>query len=315
MLDELKNLEYHGGKDGLLFFICDVIGHSEITIRDAEVICSHAPGKRQLSVVDLINYCLAFGWIKIEADIVSRSPSIAAFESDKNALNEKLIQSTVEHLFEDEVFSSCLFSYDAVQGCYLFKNELLSLSFSAVRNVLISQGFLVAERDDVQGTKFYVASAYNSIVAKYCKSKRRQFSIEQLKKQLEDNELAGEKAELFVLSFEKARIGQPLCDKIKRISEIDASAGYDIVSFNSSQAQVLDRFIEVKVISSEGFYWSKNEYEIAKLKDKMYYLYLVELSRVGEPGYTPEMIQDPASNIMGLDSWFVEAQSYHIKRV
>ena len=47
----------------------------------------------------------------------------------------------------------------------------------------------------------------------------------------------------------------------------------------------------------------------------MYYLYLVELSRVGEPGYTPEMIQDPASNIMGLDSWFVEAQSYHIKRV
>lgn len=314
MLDELKNLKYHGGKDGLLFFIRDVVGHSEIRIQDAEVICSHAPGKRQLSVGDLISYCLAFGWIKVGTDIVSLSPSFAAYVRDKDALNEKLVLSTVEQLFVGEVFSSCLFSYDAVQGCYSFKNELLPLSFSAVRNVLISQGFLIVVRD-TQGTKFYIAPAYESIVAKHCKSKRKQFPIEQLKKQLEDNELAGEKAELFVLSFEKKRIGQPLCNGIKRISEIDTSAGYDVASFNSSQSQVPDRFIEVKAISSTGFYWSKNEYEIAKLKGEMYYLYLVELSRVGEPGYAPEMIQDPASNIMGSNSWFLEAQSYHIKRV
>ena len=48
MLEELKNHKYHGGKDGLLFFICDVIGHKKVTIKDAEVICSHAPGKRFL---------------------------------------------------------------------------------------------------------------------------------------------------------------------------------------------------------------------------------------------------------------------------
>ena len=314
MLDELKKLEYHGGKDGLLFFICDVIGHSKITIRDAEVICSHAPGKRQLSVVDIINYCRAFGWINVEADIVSLSPSIAAFVSDKNVLNEELIQSTIDQLFEGEIISPSLFSYDAVQSCYLFKNELLPLSLSAVRNVLISQGFLIAERD-VQGTKFYIAPTYDSIVAKHCKLKRKQLSIKQLKKQLEDNELAGEKAELFVLTFEKARIGQPLCDKIKRISEIDTSAGYDIVSLNSPDSQEPDRFIEVKAVSSFGFYWSKNEYEIAKLKGEKYYLYLVELTRISVPGYTPEIIQNPASHVMDSDSWLVEAQSYHIKRV
>lgn len=314
MLDELKNLKYHGGKDGLLFFIRDVIGQSKIKTRDAEVICSHAPGRRYLSVRDLINYCLAFGWIKTETDIVSLSPSVAACVSDKDALNEKLILSTVEQLFAGEVFSSSLFSYDAVQGCYSFKNELLPLSFSTVRNVLISQGFLIAVRD-IQGTKFYIAPAYDPLVAKHCKSKRKQLSIEQLKKQLEDNELTGEKAELFVLSFEKERIGQPLYDGIKRISEIDTSAGYDIVSFNSCQSQVPDRFIEVKAVSSAGFYWSKNEYEMAKLKGELYYLYLVELSHIGEPGYVPEMIQNPAFNVMKSDSWFVEAQSYHIRRV
>ena len=314
MLEDLKNLNYQGGKEGLLFFIFDVIGGNEIKIRDAEVICSHAPGKRYLSVKDLIAYCLVFGWIDTGSKVVSVSPSFKAYISDKEALNEKLIQSTVEQLFIEGILDPTLFSYDAVQGCFSFKNELLPLSFSTVRNVLISQGFLITARDD-QGTKFYIAPAYDSLVAKHCKTRRKQFSLESLKKQLEDNELAGEKAELYVLSYEKERIGPPLCQSIRRISEIDTSAGYDIVSFNSCESQEPDRFIEVKAVSSTGFFWSRNEYEIAKLKGDMYYLYLVELSRLSEPGYAPEMIQDPAVNVMGSDSWFVEAESFHIKHV
>lgn len=314
MLDDLKNLNYQGGKDGLLFFISDVIGQNGIKIRDAEVICSHAPGKRYLSVKDLITYCLAFGWIDAGSDVVSVSPSFKAYVSDKEALNEKLILSTVEQLFMGGILDPSLFSYDAIHGCFSFKNELLPLSFSTVRNVLISQGFLITARDD-QGTKFYIAPDYDSLVAKHCKTKRKQISLESLKKQLENNELAGERAELYVLSYEKERIGEPLCQSIKRISEIDTSAGYDIVSFNSLESQEPDRFIEVKAISNTGFFWSRNEYEIAKLKGDMYYLYLVELSRVNEPGYEPKMIRDPAVNVMGSDSWFVEAESFHIKQV
>lgn len=314
MLDELKNLKYHGGKDGLLFFFRDVMSHGRIRIRDAEVVCSHAFGKRQLSVMDLIRYCIAFGWIKIEADTIFISPSFDICVNDSDELNDNLIRSTVEQLFTKEIFSSRLFSYDVVQSCYSFKNELLPLSFSTVRNVLISQGFLIPNRDR-QGTKFFIAPVYDSIIAKYCKAAQKQFSLAQLKKQLEDNELAGEKAELFVLSFEKERIGQPLSERIKRISEIDVSAGYDIISYNSVQSCTPDRFIEVKAISNTGFFWSKNEYEIAKLKGDTYYLYLVDLGSIGKPEYVPEMIQDPATNVMTADHWFVEAQSYHIMRV
>ena len=57
MLDELKNLDFHGGKEGLLFFLCDVIGNGKIKIHDAEIICAHAAGKRYLSVDNLIKYC------------------------------------------------------------------------------------------------------------------------------------------------------------------------------------------------------------------------------------------------------------------
>ena len=314
MLDELKKLKYHGGKEGLIFFFRNVVNHGKIRIRDAEIVCSHAFGRLQLSVKDLISYCIAFGWIQIEADTISVSPSFDLCVDDVDELNDNLIQSTVEQLFTGEIFSSLLFSYDVVQGCYSFKNELLPLSFSTVRNVLISQGFMIAHRT-AQGTKFFIAPAYESIIAKYCKAKQKQLSLVQLKKQLEDNALAGENAELFVLSFEKERIGQPLSEGIKRISEIDVSAGYDIISYNSAQSCAPDRFIEVKAIANAGFFWSKNEYEIAKLKGNTYYLYLVDLGRIGELGYIPEMIRNPATNVMTADHWFVEAQSYHIKRV
>ena len=314
MLDELKNLKYHGGKEGLLFFICDVIGHNGITLRDAEVICSHAPGKRQLSVEDLLSYCLTLGWIRKEEDILTILPDFEPFLGDKDELNDLLISSTVEQLFLCGIVNQTMFSYDSVQCNYAFKNELLPLTFSCVRNVLISQGFLVPQREP-QGTRFYIAPPYDELIAKHCKTRRKQLSLERLKKQLEDNEISGEKAELFVLEFEKKRIGIPLSEKIRRISEIDVSAGYDIVSFDSSESLEPDRFIEVKAVSSSGFFWSKNEYEIAKLKGDAYYLYLVELNKVEEPGYTPDMIQNPAMSVMGSDRWFVEAQSYHINRL
>ena len=314
MLDVLKKLKYIGDKDELLFFICNVIGSSQIGVKDAEIIYAHSPGKHNLSVKNLISYCYILGWIQIYEDIISVSPDIVPFLSDKEKLNEVLIVSTVNQLFKETIMDANMFYYDSVQCCYAFKNELLPLSLSDVRNILISQGFLIPSRD-TQGTRFYISPTYDVLVAKHCKARHKQLSLEQLKKQLENNDLAGEKAELFVLEYEKKRLEQPLCEKVRRISEIDVTAGYDIVSFNSIQSQELDRFIEVKAISDTGFYWSKNEYEIAKLKGNTYYLYLVELSRINQQNYSPQIIQNPAKNVMEAEEWFVEAQSYFIKCV
>ena len=89
MLDALKKLEYRGGRDGIIYFLCDVISNNEITIQDAEIICSHAPGRRSLSVNDLISYCLTFGWINVEIDVISISSSLAMWNSDKEGLDRK----------------------------------------------------------------------------------------------------------------------------------------------------------------------------------------------------------------------------------
>ena len=314
MLDELKNLKYQGGKDGLLFFLCDAIGEKAVRTEDLKVICSHANGKNHLSVDELISYCLALKWINFDDELITIASILNPYIDDKSGLNNVLIKSTVNQLFSCKIFDATMFFYDAVHGCYAFKNECLPLSFSCVRNVLVSQGLFVPQRDN-QGTHFLVNPLYDVIVAKYCSVERKRLSLEKLKRQLEDNELAGEKAEIYVLDYERERIGWPLNDKIKRISEIDAAAGYDIVSFESNNSVTVDRFIEVKAISNNGFYWSKNEFEVAKLKGKAYYLYLVELHRIGDPEYTPQIIQDPAISVMNVEEWFVEAQSYPINHV
>lgn len=314
MLDVLKNLKYLGDKDGLLFFICNVIGSGQVNVKDADIICSRSPGKRYLSAEDLIGYCRALGWIQISENIVSASQDIIPLLNDKEKLNEELVVSTVNQLFKEAIFDADMFYYDSVQDCYAFKNELLPLSLSSVRNILISQGFLILSRD-TQGTRFYISPTYDSLIAKHCKARRKQLSLDWLKKQLESDELAGAKAELFVLEYEKNRLGQPLCEKVRRISEIDVAAGYDIVSFDSSQSRELDRYIEVKAVSNKGLYWSRNEYEMSKLKGDAYYLYLVELGRIDQQNYEPQIIQNPAKNVMESQEWFVESQTYFIKHL
>ena len=314
MLDALKNLKYLGGKEGLLSFFCDVVGTSQVPISDAEILCSHLYGKQNLSAEEIIRYCSTLGWIQVVDGIISVSPDIIPLLEDKEKLNDTLIISTIKRLFDENIITSNIFSYDSLRHQYIFKNEFFPLYLSGIRNMLISQGFLIPQRE-TWGTHFYLAPVYDSFIAKYCKAKRKQVSLEELKRQLEKNELIGEKAELYVLEFEKNRLGAPLSDKVRRISEVDATAGYDIISYDSIQSIEMDRFIEVKAISSSGFYWSKNEYETAKLKGETYYLYLVDLHKINQPDYTPEIIQNPAVTIMESEAWLVEAQSYSIRRI
>ncbi|MBR6245054.1 DUF3883 domain-containing protein [bacterium] len=141
-------------------------------------------------------------------------------------------------------------------------------------------------------------------------------SIEELQKKLQLDIKSGEQAEKFALEYEMIRLKQAGINKEPvRISSIDVMAGYDMVSYESESSTSYDRFVEVKAISKNGFYWSKNEYETAMLKADKYYLYLVDLKNIDKPGYAPDIIQNPAMTVMKSEGWFAEAESYHIKRI
>ena len=314
MLNELKNLRVPGRKEDILFLLRNIIGYRALLEDDLKVLCSHAPAGLQLFYDALIPYCKGFAWISMD-EIITVDESLIEYLDSDNALNIELVKRTVKTLFDLGIFRADLFNYN-IDNCQIaFRNECLSLAFSAVRNTLISQGFFEIERENYR-TFMYVDSKYESIVSKFCAETYHKTTLEQLKKKIENDAIVGEKAEGFVLAYEKRRItNKYLSAKIRVISNIDVFAGYDIISFEQNQSMSYDRYIEVKAVSKNGFYWSANEYETAKRKGKQYYLYLVDISKVGYANYKPTIIKDPANKIMKSNDWFVKADSYHIRKI
>jgi len=105
---------------------------------------------------------------------------------------------------------------------------------------------------------------------------------ESLMKHLERIRKRGTIAEGFVLEKEKERLTECGCSDlaklVRRISEENVAAGYDVISFNGPESRFFpDRFIEVKGTSSEevSFYLSRNELETARNVQDSYWIYCV----------------------------------------
>lgn len=315
MLNELKKLNYPGRKDDILYFLQVIIGRKSMEYNDINVLCTHAPVGYQLNMNSLVEYCMCFGWIQGE-ELISLTEEICGIVDDNNLLNQYMVESTLKVLFENKIFTAEMFVYDLDKHRLIFRNELLPLSYSSIRNVLVSQELFVVERK-VGKTLFWAHTDYEKLITKYCKNSSKMLTLEQLKKRLEDNAVAGAKAEEFALKYEKARITDKILNsQIMLISEIDVGAGYDLVSYESNTSTCYDRFIEVKAISkNKCFYWSKNEFSVAKLHGDKYHLYLVDLSKINDDGYSPLDVKNPAITLMESTEWFIEPESYHIRLI
>ena len=88
----------------------------------------------------------------------------------------------------------------------------------------------------------------------------------------------GDKGELYIVDYEKERLQNlnknELADKIKHVSTINDSAGYDILSYNEDGSE---RFIEVKTTKGPigtDFYISPGELKFSR-ENKNFYIYRV----------------------------------------
>lgn len=105
----------------------------------------------------------------------------------------------------------------------------------------------------------------------------------------------GELGEEFAVTFERKRLPKFLQSKIVRFGEHDVAMGYDILSFESSLSLLPDRYIEVKTFRGHPhFYWSENEIAAARKYADHYYLYLIDIDRINDAAYEPQIIANPA---------------------
>ncbi len=310
MLEDLRRFNSIGDNAGIDFFLNQILEDSPIDIDSLKELCNLEKNIKLTFEAAII----FFEYLKIitekDKKFYLAENAIKIKKSDN--IPKTLCSICLKQITTDNILDLEAVYYSHENNLYKIKKGGFSFKYSLLRNILIQYKVITEEKGE------YILNSDYEIIFSECK-KAQQYTrtLEQLKKQLQEKEIQGEISEQFVLDYEKRRLESTDKEKkIKRISIIDVSAGFDILSFNNDQSSDYDRFIEVKsYVGGEHFYWSENEIEKAKLYEEKYYIYLVNFNELNIPGYKPVIINNPYRNIFMDDSWVKTPTSYFIKHI
>ena len=311
MLTELKRCNSIGNVDGILFLVSIMAGKERISRDEIRNRCA-LENSITVNCPGAVAFFEYLRLVDATSDTVMPLPELDTLATKSNGeIIEQLAAMSINRLVEEGIFDKDATGFDAEKGHLTIKRSAFPLAYAAVRNFLTMAGAL----DKEENGEICVAGNYESDWTEQLRNRRKKFTLEQLLKQQEDQSRRGLEAEEFVLGLEKKRLPE-LAQKIKRISDFDVSAGYDIVSYENNETEHYDRFIEVKCyMGSPHFFWSENESDVARIKADKYILCLVDYLRIGEPGYQPEFIRNPYETIFDSDEWLINASSYRIQKI
>ena len=311
MLTELKRCNSIANVEGILFLVSIMAGKGKISRDEIRNRCA----LEKNITVNCLGAVAFFEYLKLvdaTSDTVMPLPELDILATKNNGeIIQQLAAMCINRLVEEGIFDKAATGFDVEKGHLTIKRSAFPLAYAAVRNFLTTAGAL----DKEENGEICVAGNYESGWMEKLRNRREKFTLKQLLKHQEDQSRSGLEAEDFVLGLEKKRLPE-LAQKIKRISDFDVAAGYDIVSYENNDSDRYDRFIEVKCyMGTPRFFWSENESDIARIKADKYILCLVDYLRIGEPGYQPEFIRNPSGNIFDSDEWLVNTSSYRIQKI
>lgn len=311
MLTELKRCNSIGNVDGILFLVSIMAGKERISRDEIRNRCA-LENNITVNCPGAVAFFEYLRLVDTTSDTVMPLPELNTLAAKSNGeIIEQLAAMSINRLVEEGIFDKDATGFDAEKGHLTIKRSAFPLAYAAVRNFLTMAGAL----DKEENGEICVAGNYESDWTEQLRNRRKKFTLEQLLEQQEEQSRRGLEAEEFVLGLEKKRLPE-LAQKIKRISDFDVAAGYDIVSYENNETEHYDRFIEVKCyMGSPHFFWSENESDVARIKADKYILCLVDYLRMGEPGYQPEFIRNPYETIFDSDEWLINASSYRIQKI
>lgn len=186
--------------------------------------------------------------------------------------------------------------FDTFLCKYTINKSEIPLKYAGLRNLFLKLGYFY--EDDLNQSVLLIDDELFKITYEPISINLRKKTIEILKQDLDRKAEYGLIAEEFVVSYEKERVMDKI-ESIKRISDIDTTAGFDILSYNENSSTVYDRYIEVKSYTGRpSFFITKNELEVSKRFRNKYYLYLVDRSKIHMLGYQPIIIPNPYDSFL-----------------
>lgn len=313
MQEELKRCNYIGNQQSMYDLANIAISDTPIEQKSIISICDLNPNMKVKIRPCLLLY-VELGLLIFENNkYLGTESGISSINSDISHFVETLSRRTISYLIDQELIRANAVTFDYDDSICLVKRSGFPLSAAVFRNLLL-------ETNAIQETNngFYrISSKYEDLFESKFRAQNSKLSLKQLIEIHRRQEVQGRLAEEFVVEFEKRRLmWSENSSKVKQISDLDVSAGYDIVSYNTSESAHYDRFIEVKsFVSSQSFYWSSNEMRVAREKGDSYYLYIVDMSQYQLVGYEPIIVQNPYEQIIKTDDWITETESIKVTRI
>jgi len=327
----IKLLQYNnlGNFEDIKELLLDVLAADEP--RPIEVLkkyCLDRSIDLAYSVDGIVGLLLFIEWV-IENDegLVLSKPKNQFFFESELVFKKHIIEALFLQLKEKGVLHRFIpidaIKFDISNNTIALRSNNIPLEFSGTRNLLIELEFLLIH--DLVKNLLLVNSEFTNYfeeVVNWINHENlqdisaRSLSYDQFLNIQRMKEEYGEQAEDFVLRFEQGRLkDHPDVGRIRIISKLDVSAGYDIISFNSLQSEEIDRFIEVKSYSGKvSFYWSVNEVWNAQMKGNKYFLYLVNRRYMNNEDYEPLIIRNPYLHVFLSGEWNKDSQSWYIER-
>jgi len=213
----------------------------------------------------------------LEDNIITINENIIGFLNSENQVCDKFIEYLFKSLKNDEsfhnIFCSEFLSYDIIYKSLQISNSAFGFKFSTFKQLLIDFG-AIKTHPTLEINSFIINSRYKKLFDKTVlpEIKKRKIGIDEFKKSIEQQQIYGEEAEKFVLTFEFNRLNQK--KEIDWVAEYIVNDGYDIASYDNEDDNKLNRFIEVKSYNGKKpyFFWSKNEYQVSKQKKEQYWI-------------------------------------------
>lgn len=311
MLTELKRCNSIGNINGLLFLVSILSGKKKVGFNEIVNRCSH---EKNITIhcSGAVSFLEYLGYIEQESGVVIVTDKLDMLQlKNGEKVIKQFVKDCIVKLTEEGLFDSDCTGFDSEKGHLSIKRSAFPLEYAAIRNFLTVAGALEKETNG----EICISESYEYDFSSQLRSRKEKFTLEQLMQRQEEQSKRGLAAEEFVLKLERNRLPQKAYN-IKRISDFDVSAGYDIVSFENINSCIYDRFIEVKCyIGKPHFYWSENETDVAKIKGKKYILCLVDYTKINVPGYEPEYITNPYEEIFKNENWLVSSASYKVQKI
>ncbi len=310
MLIELKRCNTIGNIKGVLFLVSIMAGKEKVGKDEIRNRCA-LENEVAVNCPGAIAFFEYLGLIETTSDTVMPTAELNSLTCSDSEIINHLVISSINKLVEEGIFDKDTTGFDTESGHLTIKRSAFPLDYAAIRNFLTMAGAL----DREENGEICVASDYESNWTEQLRNRRKRCTLEQLLKEQEEQSRRGLEAEEFVLKVEKERLPEK-ARKIKRISDFDVAAGYDIVSYENVGIEHYDRFIEVKCyIGEPHFYWSENEVDVARVKGEKYLLCLVDYLKIGEEGYCPEYIRNPYEKIFSGEEWLLNTASYRVQKI